>query len=99
MTDQEKREKVIKGMEHCIGDNCSGDKWDKCEYSGHGCIDALLEDALALLKAQEAVKPRHEDNRPISPLRCGYCGAFIFIANSYKARYCFDCGKAVKWDD
>jgi rubrerythrin len=40
-------------MEYCIGDNCNGDKWSECEYSGHGCIDALLEDALALLKAQE----------------------------------------------
>ena len=47
------REKVINGLEHCIGDNCSGDKWSKCEYSGHGCIDALLEDAIALYKAQE----------------------------------------------
>ena len=50
MTD---REKVIKRMEHCIGDNCYGDKWSECEYSGHGCIDALLEDTIALLKAQE----------------------------------------------
>ena len=47
------REKVIKGLEHCIGDNCYGDKWSECKYSGHGCIDALLEDSLALLKAQE----------------------------------------------
>ena len=50
----DKREKVINGMLHCIGgDDCNGDKWSECEYSGHGCIDALLEDALALLKAQE----------------------------------------------
>ena len=47
------KEKVIKGLEHCIGDNCYGDKWSECKYSGHGCIDALLEDALALLNAQE----------------------------------------------
>lgn len=53
MTDREKREKVINGLAHCVSDNCNGDNWDKCEYSGHGCIDALLEDALALLKARE----------------------------------------------
>lgn len=46
-------EKVINGLKHCRGDDCNGDKWYKCEYSGHGCVDALLEDALALLKAQE----------------------------------------------
>lgn len=50
---QEKRERVIKRMEYCIGDNCDGDKWSECEYGGHGCIDALLADALSLLKAQE----------------------------------------------
>jgi len=49
----DKRENVIKGIKHCIGDDCNGDKWSECEYSGHGCIDALLEDAIALLKARE----------------------------------------------
>lgn len=47
------REKIIKRLEHCIGDNCNGDKWSECEYSGHGCIDALLGDVIALLKALE----------------------------------------------
>ena len=57
------REKVIKGLKHCRGDDCNGDKWYKCEYSGHGCIDALLEDALALLKAQEeaTIEPKRID--------------------------------------
>lgn len=57
------REKVIKGLEHCIGDNCYGDKWSECKYSGHGCIDALLEDALALLKAQTRTIEQFERER------------------------------------
>lgn len=62
MTDAEKRVKVIRGMEHCIADNC-----DKCPYDEN--VDCpgfdptpktLLADALALLKAQEpaTVEPK-----------------------------------------
>jgi hypothetical protein len=55
MTEQKKREKVIKGLEHCIADNC-----DLCPYDEN--VDCpgfdptpktLLADVLALLKAQE----------------------------------------------
>ena len=52
-----------------------------------------------LLKAQEPVEPVHEDERPISPLRCGNCGAFVMITAGYKAKYCFECGRGVKWND
>ena len=65
------REKVVNGLKHCRGADCTGDKWYKCEYSGHGCIDALLEDALALLEAQE---PRY----PV----CEHCGKQIDRINT-----------------
>ena len=73
------------------------------QYLKHDCLegsatDQTLDKAIALLKAQEPVKPVHEDERDISPLRCGNCGAFVFITNGYKAKYCFECGKAVKWE-
>ena len=55
MTDAEKREKVIKGLECCIYDDC-----EKCDYKKGGCLDntktfmnGLKRDAIALLKAQE----------------------------------------------
>ena len=102
MNEQEKMEKVIKGLECCIGygiedtpgcEDCPyNDMGDTCER-----IRPLYEDTLALLKAQEPVEPKHEDDRPISPLRCGNCGAFILVTNNYKAKYCFECGREVRW--
>lgn len=99
MTD---REKVIKGLEHCIGDNCNGDKWRECEYSGHGCIDALLEGALALLKAQEPVKPVVD----VDTWTCGKCGHTLEhqqllgdnVLFHEQYNYCPECGRAVKWE-
>ena len=92
------REKVIKGLECCVNDlgEC-----EICPYDeGMGkfaCGKNLYSDVLALLKAQEPVEPKHEDDRPISPLRCGNCGAFILVTNNYKAKYCFECGREVRW--
>lgn len=50
MIDRVKKEKVIKGIEHCFNLwTCSG-----CPYRGKDeCIKLLMEDALELLKAQE----------------------------------------------
>ena len=56
-----------------------------------------LREAVDLLKAQEPVEPVHEDERPISPLRCGNCGAFVMITAGYKAKYCFECGRGIRW--
>lgn len=66
------------------------------EWDGHTPAQAI--ERIGKLKAQEPVKPKHEDDRQISPLRCGNCGAFILVTNDYKAKYCFECGRAVKWD-
>lgn len=50
--EQEKWEKVIKGLERCIVDVY--DEPCNCPYDGDGgCINSLICDALALLKAQE----------------------------------------------
>lgn len=83
----DKRERVIKGLEHCIGDNCSGDKWYECEYSGHGCIDALLEDALTLLKAQEPITGETSDGyHTFNELYHHRAVLFSVIVANYKDR-------------
>ena len=102
------REKVIKALGFCLmppsreelkNDICSHEDCPYYrEYNGGKCVSAAAADALAMLKAQEPVEPVHEDERDISPLRCGNCGAFVFITNGYKAKYCFECGRAVKWE-
>lgn len=49
---QEKRAKMIKGLECCIIDVC--DEPCNCPYYGDGgCIGSLMRDAIATLKAQE----------------------------------------------
>ena len=58
MSEQEKREKVIKGLECCISENtCKDEYYKKCPYLNTCYREAgpyqLMKDALELLKAQE----------------------------------------------
>lgn len=59
----------------------------------------LVLDALALLKAQEPVKPtRYQEGRWFKTWRCGACGGTLVFRNGEdKPKYCTDCGRAVKW--
>jgi len=58
MTDAEKREKVIKGLECCMVGDGHSPKCELCPYTTVGddtcqTMDALFAEAIALLKAQE----------------------------------------------
>lgn len=82
MTDQERREKVIKGLgavKETLEDmrDKLGAKW--------------CEDAIALLKAQEPVTPKFYDGYSYL---CGACGRVI--AKQYKV--CPWCGRVAKWE-
>ena len=94
MADQEKRDKVIEGLEWCMNEkhDCYMEKGCPYENEGDdvGCKYALHRDALALLKAQEAVEPTWRLGVPF----CSKCGRHF--KRGYK--YCPDCGKAVKWE-
>jgi hypothetical protein len=94
-------EKVIKGLECCLGSNdCDIEPKEDCPYKGMClCAMALGLDVLALLKEQEAVEPKKTayqrvDHTIAYRYRCGTCDMSIFP--SYK--YCPFCGQAVKWD-
>ena len=101
MTEQEK---VIKALECCISDNPGICKRRGCPYAdehegvGDTCIDHVMADALALLKAQEPVKPKKRDadfgNLKSGAWICGVCGADMI----WGRRYCPDCGRVVKWN-
>lgn len=104
------REKVIKWLGFCISGNTAICKRVGCPYAeehdgiGDTCIDHLMADALALLKAQEPIEPIFDyDGKDV--WRCGNCHSNIFHPSRTDAdeneknyrRFCFHCGRAVKW--
>lgn len=114
------REKVIKGFEccHIMVHDLGPDKTscgicpykdvqteEQIDLGGIECIAVLHDDALALLKEQEAVEP-YMDYDGHDVWRCGNCGATIFhIEHSQAdedwknyAKFCRQCGKKVKWE-
>lgn len=100
MTD---REKVIKGLEYCqdgCGDECP--YWTRQLGSTSICRSEMERDALALLKAQEPVKPILQSG---GNYVCGNCGMYTvgymhpLTGESVQTwKYCGKCGKRVKWE-
>jgi len=88
-------EKVIRGWERCR--KCHdvpilfSESYRDCEYTrGMYCRqDILIEDTLALLKEQEAVKPTWSRGKPF----CGACGLRIL-----GDKFCSECGKPIAWE-
>ena len=85
------REKVIKHIiaEISIAKTCKKD---------FASVDIdMLSDALALLKEQEAIKPkskvRHGAYAQIQHF-CGNCNAMLHG----KPKFCSECGRKVKWE-
>lgn len=95
------REMVIRGLE-CIAQQAQNGTCGGCAYfrpftddPDYGWCDsvAIKNDALALLKKQEAVKPQLS----ISGMwyECPICHRHL---TKDRDNYCARCGKAVKWD-
>ena len=106
MTEQEKREKVIKGLECCMINPDFCDRTN-CPYAVESdendyCDTKLIKDALALLKAQapdETRLVRHYTRPNVYAdlwLHCEKCGGRV--DDRYKPKFCPECGRAVKWD-
>jgi len=103
MTDAEKREKVIRGLE-CHVNGHPHTRCHKCPYWGTGphgaseCND-LAAGALALLKAQEpvSVKKKHMKMGGLQTWNwvCGNCDQTVL----FSAKFCPWCGRPVKWND
>lgn len=106
------RDKVIKGLELCLGSIDSAGCPEECpyyeacqKYENYAVFQPLMRDALEALKAQEPVAPYMDyDGRDV--WRCGNCGAAIFHLDHTQAdedtknyvKFCWHCGKAVKWE-
>ena len=88
------REKVIKAIEEAFdlvhSDFIGTDDFNETEWEQNKA------DALALLKEQEAVKPkskvRHGANSQIQHF-CGNCNTMLHG----KPKFCSECGKGVLW--
>ena len=95
------REKVIKGLEMCEKEGTAEEICYNCPYFGRQrdgatmCITGLMQDALALLREQEPVKPY--DN-PLGYYRCGNCGTHVHKYTE-QDQYCPICGRKVKWEE
>ena len=95
------KEKVLAGLKSCA--DRTGALCRTCPYDfvhNENCMGDMAQDALELLKEQEAVKPlksklsfTHGFDWEIWD--CGCCGNQL---RSF-AKYCDQCGKAVKWDE
>lgn len=103
MTEQEKREKVIKELECCISLNHNGSKCANCDYADEfhngDCETYLLSDALTMLKAQEPVTviPAIKKNDELlTEGSCPICGAKLdYYLNG---QFCGCCGGRLKWE-
>ena len=98
------REMVIKGLE-CRARFGQDGSCNGCAYfhpfsddpDAGWCDSAeLWEDALALLKEQEAVEPIHPETVDEPWFKCGACGQWV---DNSQFRYCPWCGRKVNWSD
>lgn len=65
------------------------------DYRG---IMEYIDDALALLREQEAVKPIGAHVWAHTFGRCGNCEAPLPALEGLRSKFCWMCGKPVKWD-
>ena len=95
------RERVIKGLEKCKRNEC-----DDCTEKGASqapwdcpAYDDFVDSALALLKAQEPIKPTINE---YGEAYC-ICGENVGIIPSSKnlpsirSKYCPECGRRMEW--
>ena len=97
------REEVIKSLETAVKnfERYSGDEYGR-EYDYARVGVDVLEDALALLKAQEPVAPVLQSG---GNYVCGNCGIYTvgfmhpLTGESVQTwKYCGSCGKKVRWN-
>lgn len=96
MTD---REKVNKGLE-CLANENAGCYTDCPYYESRisaSCFRNMAADALDMLQGQEPIAPKLIKMYPHDIYECGNCGHRSVGSKDYKAKYCPECGRALKW--
>lgn len=91
-------EKVIKGLQierECVSRNCNRD-CGRCDLvQDRDWLLSVYDDALELLKEQEAVPVIQREIMHMLFWCCGSCGVPITDGD----KFCRMCGKEVKWND
>ena len=93
---------MIRGLEmHASGicDHVNGSGKDYCPYwtSSDSCMKELLNDAIALLKEQEAKKPEIIMING-NGIQSGSCPCCRETVNDYRnEKYCGKCGQRLRW--
>jgi len=95
------REKVINGLREM---SCRA-TWKDIDRI-RDKFQPIINDALTLLKEQEALEKRNEPIEPIKPEELWICGACCegivgwddWIIGDTRHNYCPNCGQAVKWE-
>lgn len=94
-----KVEKVIHSLERCtchVPDACRD-----CEYDykpAPNCWQSLERDVLELLKERAPVEPKEVNMYPHGQYACGFCGHISVGSKDYHAKFCPECGRALKWE-
>lgn len=65
------------------------------DYKG---IMAYIEDGAKLLQEQEPIAPKLIKMYPHDIYECGNCGHRSVGSKDYKAKYCPECGRELKWE-
>ena len=98
------REKVIKGLEcHRIDNNhrinCADCPYYVDDDNHIRCVNDLHDDALELLKEQEAVEPiKPLDKDDDYTFMCSNCKGELFCGDVIRDNFCPTCGRSVKWE-
>ena len=88
------REKVIKGL-HDIGGFVAG----RIGIGQARNFLRTIDDAIEILKEQEAVEPTSYMDGLVQRFTCGKCGKHLLYAKWGRDNFCSKCGQAVKWND
>ena len=98
--------KAIKGLQierECVSRDCDRNCGICDLVQEKEWLLSVYDDAISLLKAQEAVEPIR-DAINVRRFRCGVCGAYVGFIDSYPGdtkeqdNYCRNCGRPVKWE-
>jgi len=74
------------------------------DMAGYHADAQCVRDVLALLREQQSVKPTAKDEAIRVKYKCGGCGYLVGFVSTihddmqYRAKFCPECGKRVKWD-